>query len=185
MRIIGGKFKGKSIQFIKSVVTRPLKDSVKESIFNILAHSKQINIDIKKARVIDLYSGIGSFGIECLSRDAKEVTFVEKDNKAIEILKQNLKKISINNQVTVINDKIENMTKKNKKRYNIFFFDPPFKTFDFIKILQIIKDNKSFYSDHIIIIHREKNTEESFEDVIEVLTIRYYGRSKIVFGKFK
>ena len=185
MRIIGGKFKGKTIQFIKSVVTRPLKDSVKESIFNILAHSKQINIDIKKARVIDLYSGIGSFGIECLSRDAGEVTFVEKDNKAIEILKQNLKKISINNQVTVINDKIENMIEKNKKRYNIFFFDPPFKTFDFIKILQIIKDNKNFYSDHIIIIHREKNTEESFEDVIEVLTIRYYGRSKIVFGKFK
>ena len=79
MRIIGGKLKGKSISFLKSSTTRPLKDSVKESIFNIISHSYLLNVNIEKSNVLDLYSGIGSFGLECISRGANKITFVEKD----------------------------------------------------------------------------------------------------------
>ena len=93
MRIISGKFKGRSIEFIKTIGTRPLKDSVKESIFNILSHSNEIDTKIKNSNVLDLYSGVGSFGLECLSRDAKEVTFIEKNNQISKILKNNLKKL--------------------------------------------------------------------------------------------
>ena len=53
MRIIGGKFKGKSIEFLKSDITRPLKDSVKESIFNIIMHSKFFNVEIKDSYVYE------------------------------------------------------------------------------------------------------------------------------------
>ena len=81
MRIISGKLKGRQIQFIKSKITRPLKDSVKENIFNILKHSNKIEIQINKAKILDLYSGIGSFGIECISRGAENVSFIEKDQK--------------------------------------------------------------------------------------------------------
>ena len=81
MRIISGKFKGKTINFLKNSKTRPLKDNVKESIFNILNHSKYVEITLKNSNVLDLYSGVGSFGLECLSRDAKKVTFVEKKFK--------------------------------------------------------------------------------------------------------
>ena len=66
--------------YIKSNITRPLKDSVKENIFNILNHSNEINIKIENS-CLDLYSGIGSFGLECISRGSKEVTFVEKVKK--------------------------------------------------------------------------------------------------------
>ena len=52
--------------------TRPLKDLVKESIFNLIQHSNKININIKDSSVLDLFSGSGSFGIECLSREAKK-----------------------------------------------------------------------------------------------------------------
>ena len=69
MRIIGGKFKGKNIFFKKSKVTRPLKDSVKENIFNILTHSNLLKIDLKDSSVLDVYSGIGSFGLEAISRE--------------------------------------------------------------------------------------------------------------------
>ena len=89
MRIISGKFKGKSVEFIKSPITRPLKDSVRENIFNILQHSNEIKVKIEQAQVLDLYSGIGSFGLECISRGAKEVTFVEQDEKAFNILEKN------------------------------------------------------------------------------------------------
>ncbi len=64
MRVISGSLKGKKIMHLKSSSTRPLKDLVKESIFNIILHSNLFNISLKNSRVLDLYSGIGSFGIE-------------------------------------------------------------------------------------------------------------------------
>ena len=90
MRIISGSLKGRKINFYKSLKTRPLKDSVKENIFNILKHSNLINIEIENSNVLDLYSGCGSFGIESLSRGAKKVTFIDQDLKASNILKENV-----------------------------------------------------------------------------------------------
>ena len=87
MRIIGGNFKGKKIAFVKSKSTRPLRDVVKENIFNILNHSNIIDFGINSARVLDLYSGVGSFGIECISRDADYTVFVEK-NAVIKVFKK-------------------------------------------------------------------------------------------------
>ena len=78
MRIIGGELKGKSFNFLKSKTTRPLKDSVKENIFNIITHDKFFKLNFANANILDLYSGVGSFGIECLSRNANKVVFIEK-----------------------------------------------------------------------------------------------------------
>ena len=88
MRIISGKFKGKSINFLRNTTTRPLKDSVRENIFNILNHSNFIKINFNESSVLDLYSGIGSFGIECLSRGVRSVTFVEKTILHVKSLKK-------------------------------------------------------------------------------------------------
>ena len=87
MRIISGRFKGKKLLLPKDKNTRPLKDLVKESIFNLLEHSKKMNVNLKNSTVLDLFSGSGSFGIECLSRDVNRVVFVEKDPIALSILK--------------------------------------------------------------------------------------------------
>ena len=94
MRIIGGKFKGKLIQFLRIGKTRPLKDSVRENIFNILMHSNKLNIRIEDSDILDLYSGIGSFGIECISRGANKVTFIEQEKNAYKILEKNLETVS-------------------------------------------------------------------------------------------
>ena len=66
MRIIGGEFKGKKIDFLKTSETRPIRDLVKESLFNVIQHSKLVSMDIKECKILDLYAGIGSFGIECI-----------------------------------------------------------------------------------------------------------------------
>ena len=71
-----------------------IKDSVRENIFNILIHSNEIKVGIKNTAVLDLYSGSGSFGLECLSRGAKTVSFVEFD-QAIKILNENLLKLTL------------------------------------------------------------------------------------------
>ena len=88
MRIIGGFFRGKKILGPIDRSTRPLKDLVRESIFNILEHSKNELVKINKANVLDLFSGTGSFGIECLSRGAEKVIFFENYYNSIKILKK-------------------------------------------------------------------------------------------------
>ena len=77
MRIIGGNLKGKKILAPTDKSTRPLKDRVRESIFNIIEHSKNEFVNLKSAKVLDLFSGTGSFGIECISRGAEKVVFFE------------------------------------------------------------------------------------------------------------
>ena len=93
MRIISGELKGANIFLPKNKNTRPLKDMVRESIFNLLIHSKKISFQLKEANILDLYSGTGSFGLECLSREAKYVYFVESEKSAVEVLKQNINKL--------------------------------------------------------------------------------------------
>ena len=184
MRIIGGSLKGRIIQFLKTKNTRPLKDSVRENIFNILSHSNEINVKLKNAFILDLYSGIGSFGLECLSRGAKLVTFVEFDPEASTILKENVLKLSLGKQAEIIKNRIENI-KKWKKKYNIFFLDPPFKDLRFIDNLKELKNQKIYKKNHLIIIHREKNSKDDFEGILKILNEKVYGRSKIIFALFE
>ena len=87
MRIIGGIYKNKKISLPTDKFTRPLKDMVRESIFNIIEHSNLLENKISNSSVLDLYSGSGSFGLECLSRGANKVIFVEKDKNAADFYK--------------------------------------------------------------------------------------------------
>ena len=77
MRIISGNHKGKKIIEPKDKTTRPLKDITKEALFNVLQHSTIFNFNIVNANILDLFSGVGSFGLECLSRGASRVFFAE------------------------------------------------------------------------------------------------------------
>ena len=123
MRIISGSLKGKSIDFVRNSNTRPLKDSVKENVFNILKHSNLVDVKIENSEVLDLYSGIGSFGIESISRGANKVTFLEKDQLAFKILSENLNRLSISNKAELFNFEVESYLEKNKRgKFNIFFF---------------------------------------------------------------
>ena len=184
MRIISGTLKGKSINFLKNKNTRPLKDSVKESIFNILNHSNLIKTDIQNSNILDLYSGVGSFGIESLSRNAKRVTFIEKDINASNILKENLKKLSIFQKTKIFTDKIENVLSRLEEKFNIFFLDPPFADENYFLNLKLIKNRKIFEENHIVIIHREKRSKENFGNILHIVETKQYARSKIFFGKF-
>ena len=90
MRVISGSFRGKKLLEPKDIKTRPLKDLTKESIFNIIDHSNKFKVDLIGANVLDLFSGVGSFGIECLSRGADKVIFVENYKGVLPVLKKNL-----------------------------------------------------------------------------------------------
>ena len=95
MRIIAGKHKGCSLHFPKNKITRPLKDRARESIFNLLVHSSKMSFQFEKSNILDLYAGTGSFGLECLSRQAKRICFVEKAKDAGKILEKNIHQMVI------------------------------------------------------------------------------------------
>ena len=185
MRIISGKFKGKIIKYLKNNTTRPLRDSVKENIFNLLIHSKILNIKIDNASILDLYSGVGSFGIECISRGAKNVTFVENDSAANETIRKNLNYLLIFEKTKIFKENVNDFLKRNiNEKYNIFFFDPPYADKDFINNLDLIKRNRLFQKNHIVIIHRDVKSNDNLEDLIKVTVVKKYGRSKVFFGLF-
>ena len=82
-------------------------------------------------------------------------------------------------------DEISNFLKlKLKKKFNIIFLDPPFAQKKISEELKLIKTNKIFKDNHVVIIHREKGSEENFRNILNILIVREYGRSKIIFGKF-
>ena len=186
MRIIGGKFKGKKLLEPQDKETRPLKDLTKESIFNIINHSNKFSIDIKKAHVLDLFSGVGSFGIECLSHGASYVTFVEKYEGVLPILKKNLYnlKSEINYEV-VESDILNNFEFKSLKlEYDIVFLDPPYKEKALENILNKIIENRILKESGIIIIHRHKKEIDEFPKNFELIDEKKYGISKIIFGSY-
>lgn len=117
MRIISGNFKKKKLILPDPKVTRPLRDYIKESLFNLLAHSKLLNFKISQSTILDIFSGSGSFGIECLSRGSSKVFFIEKEKKIIEILKKNLQNDILDDNYKIFNQDFTNMNlKKQCKR---------------------------------------------------------------------
>jgi 16S rRNA (guanine966-N2)-methyltransferase len=140
MRIISGNFKGKKILLPKDKLTRPLKDLTKESIFNILKHSKLLNVELENSNILDLFSGVGSFGLECLSRGAKNVTFLESYTDVLSVLKKNIDNLNQQNQTKVIEKDIfsENTLKLLNDKFDIIFMDPPYKE---KKIIHLTKHN--------------------------------------------
>jgi len=186
MRVISGFLKGKKIDFLKSAKTRPLRDFIKENIFNIIKHSNLTNVKLENANILDLYSGIGSFGIECISRGAKKITFVENDKEVLIKLKENLNNLKIEDRSKVFNTKINAFLNKldDKDKFDIFFLDPPFAENFFIEELKTIKNSTIYTKSHLIIIHREKKTLDGLEGIMNILLSRSYGRSKIILGSF-
>ena len=185
MRIISGKFKNKKIFFPKNFKTRPLRDSVKENIFNILEHSKKIDLNVYNSNVLDLYAGSGSFGLETISRYKAKVTFVEKDLDALVNLKKNLKVLKIQNEVYLYEmDIFDFLDKQNfTKKFDIIFFDPPYSDDNFIDAIKTIKQKKILKENHIIILHRDRESKDYINNKLSIFESRKYGRSLIIFGK--
>ena len=183
MRIISGAFKGKKILEPRDNKTRPLKDLTKESIFNIIKHSNKFNIDLSNSYVLDLFSGVGSFGIECLSRGVKKVFFFEYYQGVLPILKKNLLNLKSIQNYQIIEKDIyrKNIFLNFDIKFNIIFLDPPFKDKKLESLLKEIKDKEILDQKGIVILHRNKNETEELPPYFKVVEYKQYGISKITF----
>ena len=184
MRIISGKYKGKKILQPIDKTTRPLKDLTKESIFNIIQHSNLIRIKIKNSNILDLFSGVGSFGLECISRGASNIVFYENYQNALKILKKNIVHLGCVKQTKVIDLDIFNKNAFHllNNQFEIIFLDPPYKEKKITDLLKTIMELKLLKKNGIIIIHRHKKEKDNLPIEFNILLEKYYGISKIIFG---
>ena len=183
MRIISGSFKGKKILTPIDDKTRPLKDLTKESIFNIINHSNKFKINFSNSFILDLFSGVGSFGIECLSRGAKKVVFIENYRGVLHLLKKNLSSLKSIRNYEIIEKDIykDNVFLNLNLKFDIIFFDPPYKNKNIDNLLNEIKNQKILNKHGIIILHRHKKELDTFPSSFEVIEQKVYGISKIIF----
>jgi 16S rRNA (guanine966-N2)-methyltransferase len=183
MRIISGTFRGKKIIEPKDISTRPLKDLTKESIFNIINHSKNFDIRLENSKILDLFSGVGSFGIECLSRGVQKVIFIENYNGVLPILKKNLLSLKSTKNYTIIEKDIYNnkVFSSLDEKFNIIFLDPPYKYKNLDNILNNINNEKLLNKNGVIIIHRHKNEKDILPKNFKIIEEKKYGISKIIF----
>ena len=187
MRIISGSYKGKKLFLPDPTITRPLRDYVKESLFNLLTHSKLTNFNLVNSNILDVFSGSGSFGIECLSRGAEKVIFIEKEKKTFAILNKNIQNLSLEQQCTLLNKNILNFDfrKLLEPSVDLLFLDPPFQ-FNFLnELFNLLKENSDKLAKSLIIIHFENKNIFKFDSYLDILIKKKYGRSIIIFGKIK
>ena len=186
MRIISGLNKGKKLIIPSDKTTRPLKDIAKESIFNILTHAKYVNFNLKDSKVLDLFSGIGSFGLECISRGSKFVLFLENHPPVLEILKINISNLKYENKSKILNIdvfKINNNTFKEDQKFQIIFCDPPYKEKKIELLIKNIIEMDILEKNGIIIIHRKKGDLDTFPKEFDVIDKKNYGLSTFIFGR--
>ncbi|NTW62191.1 16S rRNA (guanine(966)-N(2))-methyltransferase RsmD [Candidatus Saccharibacteria bacterium] len=121
LRIISGKFGGRTISAPDGRLTHPMGDRIRGSLFNI------INDELDGAEVLDVFAGTGSLGLESLSRGAKHATFVERDRVASRILNENIKSLGVEYSTTAIQIGLGTFIDKNQdKSYDVIFADPPY-----------------------------------------------------------
>ena len=186
MRIISGLNKGKKLIMPNDKKTRPLKDMAKESIFNVLTHASYINFHLKDSKVLDLFSGIGSFGLECISRGSKFVFFLENYPPVLEILKKNITNLKYENKSNVISIDAFEINKnffKIDQKFEIIFCDPPYKEKKIEVLIKNIIEMDLLEKNGIIIIHRKKGNLDNYPNKFKVIDIKSYGLSTFVFGK--
>ena len=119
MRVIAGSAKGTPLQAVPGKGTRPIADRVKEALFDILG------AEVVDARVLDLFAGTGSVGIEALSRGAEQATFVEKQPKATATIRANLRRARLQDRARVVQADVFKFLNGPPRPADLIYIAPP------------------------------------------------------------
>ncbi len=178
MRIIGGKYRSRTLATFDGEDVRPTADRVKESLFNILF------LKLQGARVLDLFAGSGSLGLESLSRGAKEVCFNDCSKDSLAILKKNLAalKIGLGKEAQITNGDYLVCLENVRGQFDVIFLDPPYKA-DFGKSALEKIAKKDLLSEGGIAVYERDCSFTGEVDGLEKYDERKYGKTYLTFFK--
>lgn len=176
MRVDSGKFKGRRLLENKYDHIRPTTDKVRQALFT------KLQFFIQDKYVLDLFCGTGAMGIEALSRGAKEVDFVDKDFRSVQMTKENLKNLGVNCKVNKCDAVL--FLEKCEKKYDLIILDPPYKSGIYEKVLQKIFEKQILNEEGIIVCEHAKEDTFDYQN-FEVFDEKRYGTIMLTYLKHR
>ena len=168
MRIISGKYKGRSYHPPKYFRARPTTDFAKENLFNVLNN----RIDWEETEALDLFGGTGGISYELISRGCPKVVCVEADFKHAAFIKQVKEDLGAE-ELTVYKMDVFKFIEREVQKYDLIFVDPPYDLKNFSIIPSLVLEKKILKENGLFIL--EHSSEYDFSNLPEFQELRTYG----------
>lgn len=174
MRLIAGKFGGRTITAPPGNKTHPMGERIRNALFNSLGDR------IDQAAVLDAFAGSGAVGLEAISRGARDVTFIEKDRVAARVLQENIDKLAAGDQSRLIRTSVSNWldTTTDARQFDLIFADPPYHDLQLSTVKRLFGLLKP---GALMVLSHTGRGEVPVQDGIVVVDNRSYGNAYLTF----
>lgn len=180
MRIVAGRFKGTAIAAPRSQGTRPTSDRLRETIFNILAHG--IDMDLDGVRVLDLFAGTGALGFEAISRGAGHCTFIEEGTEARGLIRRNMETLGLNGAAKIFRRDATRLGSAGTiAPFDLLFADPPYDKGLGERALKSAADGGWLTPGAVCVLEERASADIEVPQGFETLDQRQAGDSQVLF----
>ena len=182
MRIVGGRFRGRTLKGPSSQAVRPTSDRLRETIFNILAHGYEDAVE--NARVIDLFAGTGALGLEAVSRGARFALFVDEGSEARALLRENVEALGLGGLARIFRrDATKLGDAPTGEKFDLAFLDPPYGKGLAPRALRALIEGRWLTDGALCVIEEAADEEIALPAGVELLDRRTYGDTQIVIAR--
>jgi 16S rRNA (guanine966-N2)-methyltransferase len=183
VRIVGGRFRGRSLVGPKSDAIRPTSDRLRETVFNVLAHAYAD--PVQGAWVLDLFAGTGAMGLEALSRGAAFALFVDKGAEARSIIRENVEALGVGGSTRLFRRDATRMGAASPNQpFSVVFCDPPYGQDLAPKALRSCADGGWLVEGALVVVEEAQGVAVDLPAGFSELERRDYGETKVLFGRF-
>ncbi len=178
MRITGGEMKGRLLASLKGLSIRPSSDLIREAVFSIIGQ------DLSGQKVLDLFAGTGSLGLEALSRDALWAFFVDNSRHSIDLIKRNLTRLGYERRGVIVRRDLRKgfprTSPMQKKKFELVFLDPPYGR-GLVSFWLAELSTGALLSSRALVVAESAKSEEFPVSLgnLEMVDTRYYGGTRI------
>lgn len=181
MRIVGGTLKGRTLKSPGSPAIRPTSDRLRETVFNILAHS--YGDPVAGAGVIDLFAGTGAMAIEALSRGAHFALFVDQSANACAIIRANFAALDLDGAARILRCDARTLgAAPEKGSFRLAFLDPPYGKGLVPPTLKALRDGGWLGRGALVVIEERAAAEVALPDGFAFRETRRFGETQVVFA---
>ena len=177
MRVIAGLYRGRTLLTVKDLSVRPATDRVRQTLFDMLTN----RVVIDGARVLDLFAGSGSLGIEAISRGAAHVTFIENARGAVEFIERNLRTLGCADKADIIEMDAMSYLRQSREAFDIVFADPPYAEADTEEIPSLAFGSSLVRRGGYLLIEHSHTVAFAGTEHFTVGPVKKFGRTRVTF----